>query len=274
VELNYYPFHLGDYAAHTGHLEPMEDLAYRRLLDQYYMREGPLPADIQATAKLCRMRSCAADVEAVLREFFTLTEDGWHHTRCEEEIAKMQDKQQIARDKANARWDKQRKERSTADAMQQHGQVDAAASNSDAKAMLPTPTPTPTPKKEKDSVSAKPTPARFEEFWSTWPKSSRKVAKAECLKRWVSRGLDAQADAILADVKAMRGTRQWLDGYEPAPLTYLRQSRWEDGQQSAADSGWWADAGFASVHEANNARCFEHNAGEFRDGKRVQAVIA
>ena len=41
--MNYYPFHLGDYAAHTAHLEPMEDLAYRRMLDAYYLREAPLP---------------------------------------------------------------------------------------------------------------------------------------------------------------------------------------------------------------------------------------
>jgi len=61
--MNYYPFHVGDYASHTAHLEPMEDLAYRRLLDLYYLRETPLPADIQSTAKLVRMRSCAADVE-------------------------------------------------------------------------------------------------------------------------------------------------------------------------------------------------------------------
>ena len=37
--MNYYPFHLGDYAARTAHLEPMEDLAYRRLLDLYYLGE-------------------------------------------------------------------------------------------------------------------------------------------------------------------------------------------------------------------------------------------
>jgi hypothetical protein len=30
--LNFYDFHIGDYASRTGHLEPMEDLAYRRLL--------------------------------------------------------------------------------------------------------------------------------------------------------------------------------------------------------------------------------------------------
>ena len=51
ARVNYYPFNLGDYAAHTGHLEPMEDLAYRRLLDVYYMREEALPSDIQYTAK-------------------------------------------------------------------------------------------------------------------------------------------------------------------------------------------------------------------------------
>ena len=84
--MNYYPFNVGDYAAHTAHLEPMEDLAYRRLLDQYYLREGPLPADIQATAKLVRMRSMAADVEAVPREFFPLTDGGWQHSRTHPEI--------------------------------------------------------------------------------------------------------------------------------------------------------------------------------------------
>lgn len=102
--MNYFPFHVGDYSVHTAHLEPMEDLAYRRLLDQYYLREGPLPADVQATAKLIRMRSMISDVESVLNEFFTLTENGWMHMRCEIEIEHMQAKQQIQRDKANKRW--------------------------------------------------------------------------------------------------------------------------------------------------------------------------
>lgn len=28
---------------------------------------------------------------------------------------------------------------------------------------------------------------------------------------------------------AMRKTQQWLDGFEPGPMTYINQSRWEDG---------------------------------------------
>ena len=42
--MNYYPFHIGDYASHTRHLTLMEDLAYRRLLDLYYLHERPLNA--------------------------------------------------------------------------------------------------------------------------------------------------------------------------------------------------------------------------------------
>ena len=101
--MNYYPFHLGDYSAHTGHLEPMEDLAYRRMLDLYYLRECALPQDSAEVARLIRMRSHIAEVEAVLREFFTNNDgDGWIHTRCEAELSKMQDKQAKAKASAAA----------------------------------------------------------------------------------------------------------------------------------------------------------------------------
>ena len=143
--MNYFPFHVGDYAAHTAHLEPMEDLAYRRLLDLYYLREGPLPADIQVTAKLVRMRSMSADVDSVLREFFTLTDEGWRHSRCDAEITEMLRRQQMAKDKANKRWQQHGKELGNAAASIPDAAADAAASKSDAVAMLPTPTPTPTP---------------------------------------------------------------------------------------------------------------------------------
>lgn len=81
------------------------------------------------------------------------------------------------------------------------------------------------------SVKTPPTPkgVRFSEFWEAWPQTARKVAKAECEKRWKARGLDAEADAILAHVSTMKPTRSWQEGFEPAPLTYLNQRRWEDG---------------------------------------------
>jgi uncharacterized protein YdaU (DUF1376 family) len=157
--MNYFPFHLGDYAAHTGHLEPMEDLAYRRLLDQYYLREGPLPADIQVTAKLVRMRSMAADVESVLNEFFVLTDKGWMHERCETEIAHMRDKQAKARASAAASVKSrqafaakksQAGETSVGDSPNGRS-ADAEKISTDVQLPTPTPTPTPTPDKENSS---------------------------------------------------------------------------------------------------------------------------
>lgn len=72
-------------------------------------------------------------------------------------------------------------------------------------------------------------PPGFARFWQAWPKSERKTAKAECCKRWKQRGLEAQADTIVAHVTAMAGTPKWREGFDPAPLTYLNQRRWEDG---------------------------------------------
>ena len=43
----WYKFYLGDYITHTNHLSDAEDLAYRRLLDLYYMSEAPIPLDTQ-----------------------------------------------------------------------------------------------------------------------------------------------------------------------------------------------------------------------------------
>lgn len=90
--MNYYPFHIGDYIAHTAHLDPIEDCAYRRLLDAYYLAEGALPVDVAACARQVRMKSNAVEVEQVLREFFVLTDTGWSHARCDAEIARMHDK--------------------------------------------------------------------------------------------------------------------------------------------------------------------------------------
>lgn len=107
---------------------------------------------------------------------------------------------------------------------------------------------------EENTTSGRPDdpPPGFVRFWAAWPRSSRKVAKAECLKRWCKRGLESQADGIVGHVVAMKATKQWRDGYEPAPLTYLNQSRWLDGEaeQAPSDAPWYVRAGFGDEHSA------------------------
>ena len=102
--MNYYPFHIGDYSAHTGHLDPMEDIAYRRMLDAYYLAEGPLPLDVERVCRLIRMRDHAALVRDVLNEFFVQTDEGWRHARCDAEIGRKQEKADKARASAGKRW--------------------------------------------------------------------------------------------------------------------------------------------------------------------------
>jgi uncharacterized protein YdaU (DUF1376 family) len=97
--VNFYPHHIGDYLTATAHLTWLEDCAYRRLLDVYYSREKPLPVDLIQSARLVRAASKTevAAVEVVLKEFFTLTDEGWSHKRCEEEIAKATEAAERAR---------------------------------------------------------------------------------------------------------------------------------------------------------------------------------
>lgn len=142
--MNYYPFHIGDYIAHTAHLDPIEDCAYRRLLDAYYMAESTLPTDVAACARLIRMKANVADVEQVLGEFFVLTESGWSHKRCDAEIARMQDKQAKAKASAEASVNARKAKAAKPDA-KDGASVEHPLSERQTNVELPTPTPTPTP---------------------------------------------------------------------------------------------------------------------------------
>ena len=84
--MNYFPWHIGDYVTHAGHLSPIEDCAYRRLIDLYMLTEQPLPLDVDLLARRIRMKDWAAAVRDVLNEFFTQTDDAWTHSRCDREI--------------------------------------------------------------------------------------------------------------------------------------------------------------------------------------------
>lgn len=88
--MNFYKHHIGDYDADTSHLSWHEDLAYSRLLRLYYRSERPIPTDISQACRLVRAVSKQERqaVNAVLREYFRLHDDGWHNKRCDEELTK------------------------------------------------------------------------------------------------------------------------------------------------------------------------------------------
>jgi len=104
--MHYFQFNIGDYQSHTAHLSDIEDLAYRRLLDWYYLHESPIPLDINEVSRQIRMRPHSDCIASVLNEYFSHTSDGWIHHRANKEIAKVGEKSEKASESAKARWSK------------------------------------------------------------------------------------------------------------------------------------------------------------------------
>lgn len=209
--MNYFPFHIGDYASATRHLSWEEDCAFRRLLDVYYTTEKALPTELK---QVCRLVLATTEtqreaVQTVLDEFFTLTDAGWINSRADVEISAMRDKQQKQRDKANKRWHKPPEEPGSAPAMPRHGEPDAAASKNDADAMPPTPTPTPTPviKEPNGSVAGKPPTCPHAELVDLYHETLPELPQVRLLSDSRKRALAAFWRWILTSTRA-DGTRR------------------------------------------------------------------
>ena len=104
----YYKFNISDYNAHTGHLEPLEDLAYRRMLDWLYLHEKPLPKSVDEIARFICMRPHCECIANVLHEFFIEDEDGYFNERCNKELQEYSDKCKTNKKAADARWKKEK----------------------------------------------------------------------------------------------------------------------------------------------------------------------
>ena len=208
----WYKFHIGDYLTHTAHLNEYEDLVYRRLLDLYYMSEAEIPLDTKAVARKIRMDLDAT--ESVLAEFFEKTETGYFNSRAHAEITKYQ-----AQVKTNRSLGKR------------GGRPKKTESVTESK---PNTNPKKIQNKNKNTLSSA---TRFNEFWAAWPASKRKVAKAAVEAKWEKHNLDEVADQIIANVNDLKTSEQWTSGYEPAPLTYINQRRWEDDNETVVPFG-------------------------------------
>lgn len=106
--MHYYQFAIGDYSSHTSRLTLMEDLAYRRLLDIYYLQETPLKGTPANIARQIGMSENLTEVKYVLRHFFSHTKRGkserWRNKRADKQIAKYHEKSQMASKAAQTRW--------------------------------------------------------------------------------------------------------------------------------------------------------------------------
>lgn len=139
--MHYYNFNIGDYASHTRHLSELEDLAYRRLLDLYYLHEQPLNECPTTVARLINMRKHEKDVQAVLEEFFSLVPGrGWVNTRADQEIEKYHGKIESASKAGKASAERRLHKRSTdvqPNKKQETGNIKQETENTDTGAEAP-----------------------------------------------------------------------------------------------------------------------------------------
>jgi len=83
--MHYYQHHIGDFIKATARLSDAQTMAYLRLIWMYYDSEKPLKPDTKVLA--FQIGSSVEETELLLESFFWLAENGWHHTRCDQEIA-------------------------------------------------------------------------------------------------------------------------------------------------------------------------------------------
>jgi uncharacterized protein YdaU (DUF1376 family) len=81
--MHYYKFNIADWALHTAHLSLTEEAVYFRLINHYYDTELPIPLVTQPVIRRLRMDNDKDSVALILAEFFTETDKGFFHSRCE-----------------------------------------------------------------------------------------------------------------------------------------------------------------------------------------------
>jgi len=122
--MHYYNFNIADYRKRTNHLSLLEHAIYRALMDTYYLEERPLSKDKAWLMRSHSVRTVEEEraLNNVLSDFFHETDEGYRHSRCDEELAVIYRRSLKARKSAEARWKKHRKNSTS------HTQEDAKGS--------------------------------------------------------------------------------------------------------------------------------------------------
>lgn len=223
--MNFYKHYIGDFNRDTGHLSLTEKGAYLALIHHYYATELPLPV---SHAELCRIAGAITKTEQdavkkVIR-FFERSDSGFIHIRIEAELEKAGIRADKNRAIAVAREAKRRAER---EARNVERNVHESCSERDTNgARSNNLYQTPDTREEAKAKSIGQQAARFDDFWLVYP---NKKGKADAMKAWKRKRLDAIADQIITDVLARAaGDRQWLEGYIPHGSTYVNGEGWQD----------------------------------------------
>lgn len=238
--MHYYQFNIGDYARRTAHLTPIENLAYRLLLERYYLTEKPLELDIKKLSRLIGLRDNPEEVEQVLDDFFDKTDEGWKNNRCEEEIAKYHSKSSASR--ANGKLGgRPKNQEKTQQVFSENQDETKPKGNQEPRTNNQEPI-----LKDNDQQVDLDNLILESEFDRFWKSGIRKIGKKQA-KSAFKKILKAKhqkiefTDYLVKDIQWRLANNQ-LGFSEMHPTTYLRNERWTDERrqqpkQSASHSG-------------------------------------
>lgn len=220
--MHYYSFNIGDYASHTRHLEPLEDLAYRRILDMYYLHEQPLNECSTTVARLINMRKNVKEVELVLNEFFLLVKGvGWTNPRADDEIAKYHSKLESASKAGKASAQRRANDRST-DVQLNKKQETRTSKQEPVKtnttaADAAAPVATKTPVVVLDEA--------FERFWEAY---DYKLGKHKAAQSWKKVNPDSELAEKIIEAAWLYNRSNPSRSYYKHATTWLNNHHWED----------------------------------------------
>ena len=254
--MHYYNFNIKDYSYSTSHLTLEEDATYRRLIDHSYDTEAPI-SDLKATCRRIRVNEEVA--AAILREFFTETDQGWVHSRILSDLEEFKEKLDRAKDAGRKGGLKsaQAKTKQPLDSTTPVAQANVKQTSSKAQAKVnltnnqePKTNIPPTPLEVVDVVevrmdepiaepAAGPIPdiaADFETFWNAYP-ANRRVKKIECQRAWMQTAPHRpplnELLLILQDHLDSREWKEWIRDnggkFIPSSLAWISDHRWHDG---------------------------------------------
>ena len=103
--MHYFYLQIKEWIANTAHLTTEEEAVYFRLILTYYDSEQKIPLEPSLIFRKLRIANKDTGL-AILEEFFTKTENGWIHERCDLEIARYHSMAEAGKRGALKRWAK------------------------------------------------------------------------------------------------------------------------------------------------------------------------
>ena len=213
--MHYYKKNIGDYRRNTIHLSLLEHGVYSQLIDQYYLKEGVgFDKPVESIARLigARTEDEVAVVSVILDEFFTETDSGYIHNKCDENL-----KDYIAQGNRS----------------RENGKKAVKPSRNPVGNLVGTLTTNQEPLTNNHIEL-------FEEFWEAYPHRNGKRTKKQSLVWWKKQSLDTLTNVFNNTKKYVKYLEQckkdsiWVAN-PPDPIRYLNNEQYKDELDVKAD---------------------------------------